>query len=178
MQTHFCPKLIFWCHFRQTLVGANIRPERHWLPKAACPARWVPPPDTRGIRATARPSTFDHEPHVCDEAVVGLFNIPVPQDSAEVWWPAFSLTAYGCLLFLAIPECTVLLPSQPCSSVPGSLRSIILNNIRTNWRSEYCRERVSRSTRSTIRRGNGDSRARRHLDIVLILLILLIDLDV
>jgi hypothetical protein len=35
------------------------------------PERWVPPPPTRGIRATAR---------------------PVPQDSAEVWWPAFSLT--------------------------------------------------------------------------------------
>ena len=36
------------------------------------PERCVPPPPTRGIRATAR---------------------PVPQDSAEVWWPAFSLTA-------------------------------------------------------------------------------------
>lgn len=27
--------LIFWCHLRHTLVGANMRPERHWLPKAA-----------------------------------------------------------------------------------------------------------------------------------------------
>ena len=44
------------------------------------PERWVPEPPTRGIRATAR---------------------PVPQDSAEVWWPAFSLTAYACLLFFA-----------------------------------------------------------------------------
>ncbi len=33
---------------------------------------------------------------------------PVPQDSAEVCSPAFSLTAYGCLLFLAIPVWTVL----------------------------------------------------------------------
>ena len=33
--THFCPRLIFLCHLRQTLVGANMRPERHWLPKAA-----------------------------------------------------------------------------------------------------------------------------------------------
>lgn len=32
---HFWPRLIFWCHFLQTLVGANMRPERHWLPKAA-----------------------------------------------------------------------------------------------------------------------------------------------
>ena len=30
-------------------------------------------------------------------------DIPVPQDSALVWWPAFSLTAYGCLLFFAMP---------------------------------------------------------------------------
>ena len=29
---------------------------------------------------------------------------PVPQDSAEVWCPAFSLTAYGWRLFFAIPE--------------------------------------------------------------------------
>lgn len=32
---HFWPRLIFWCHLRQTLVGANMRPERHMLPKAA-----------------------------------------------------------------------------------------------------------------------------------------------
>lgn len=36
------------------------------FPKAPCPERWVPPPRTRGIRATA---------------------LPVPQDSALVWWP-------------------------------------------------------------------------------------------
>ena len=34
--------------------------------------------------------------------------IPVPQDSTLVWCPAFSLTAYGCLLFFAMPVCTVL----------------------------------------------------------------------
>ena len=32
---YFWPRLIFWCHLRQTLVGANMRPERHMLPKAA-----------------------------------------------------------------------------------------------------------------------------------------------
>uniref|UniRef100_A0A0A9FGU4 60S ribosomal protein L4 n=1 Tax=Arundo donax TaxID=35708 RepID=A0A0A9FGU4_ARUDO len=42
------------------------------LPKAPWPARWVPPPGTRGIRDTAR---------------------PVPQDSADVWWPARRETA-------------------------------------------------------------------------------------
>ena len=51
---------------RQPFVGANIRPPLHMLPKAPWPERWVPPPRTRGIRATAR---------------------PVPHDSAEVWWP-------------------------------------------------------------------------------------------
>uniref|UniRef100_A0A0A9GTM9 60S ribosomal protein L4 n=1 Tax=Arundo donax TaxID=35708 RepID=A0A0A9GTM9_ARUDO len=60
------------CQRRQILVGANIRPPRHMLPKAPWPARWVPPPGTRGIRETAR---------------------PVPQDSAEVWWPARCDTA-------------------------------------------------------------------------------------
>ena len=45
---------------------------KHTLPKAPCPARWVPPPETRGIRATA---------------------LPVPQDSAEVCSPACLLTA-------------------------------------------------------------------------------------
>jgi hypothetical protein len=29
------PTLTLWCHFLQTLVGANMRPERHWLPNAA-----------------------------------------------------------------------------------------------------------------------------------------------
>lgn len=57
---------IFLCQRLQVLVGANIRPPRHMLPKAPCPDLWVPPPRTRGIRATAR---------------------PVPQDSAEVWCP-------------------------------------------------------------------------------------------
>ncbi|KAL2464007.1 60S ribosomal protein L4 [Forsythia ovata] len=60
------------CHRRQILVGANMRPPRHILSKAPCPARWVPPPRTRGVRDTAR---------------------PVPQDSAEVWWPARLNTA-------------------------------------------------------------------------------------
>merc|ERR1711997_724497 len=40
------------CHRLQVLSGANIRPPRHMLPKAAWPDRWVPPPRTRGIRAT------------------------------------------------------------------------------------------------------------------------------
>merc|ERR1719473_2401338 len=67
------------CHLRQILVGLNMPPPRHMFPNAACPARWVPPPGTRGIRATAR---------------------PVPHDSAAVWYPAFGLRAYACLLFL------------------------------------------------------------------------------
>ena len=60
----FSLRLILTCHLRQVLVGAKRRPPRHMLPNAAWPERWVPPPPTRGIRATAR---------------------PVPQDSAEVW---------------------------------------------------------------------------------------------
>ncbi|OMO85632.1 putative Beta-1,3-galactosyltransferase sqv-2 [Corchorus olitorius] len=35
------------------LVGANMRPPRHMLPKAPWPALWVPPPGTRGIREAA-----------------------------------------------------------------------------------------------------------------------------
>lgn len=35
IDAHFWPRLIFWCHFLHTLVGANMRPERHMLPKAA-----------------------------------------------------------------------------------------------------------------------------------------------
>lgn len=41
------------------------------FPKAPWPERWVPPPLTRGIRATA---------------------LPVPQDSALVWWPEIKLS--------------------------------------------------------------------------------------
>lgn len=59
--------LIFLCQRLQVLVGANMRPPRHIFPKAPWPDLWVPPPLTRGIRATAR---------------------PVPQDSADVWCPA------------------------------------------------------------------------------------------
>merc|ERR1719478_853815 len=56
-------RLTFRCHLRHGLVGENIRPPRHMLPKAAWPERWVPPPWTRGIRETARP--------VADDAAVG-----------------------------------------------------------------------------------------------------------
>lgn len=34
-KTYFCPWLILTCHLRQVLVGANMRPPRHMLPKAA-----------------------------------------------------------------------------------------------------------------------------------------------
>merc|ERR550532_3908160 len=66
------------CQFRQVLLGLNIRPPRHMFPKAAAPDRWVPPPRTRGIRATAR---------------------PVPQDSAEVCSPAIFFTPVACRAF-------------------------------------------------------------------------------
>lgn len=34
-ETYFWPWLILTCHLRQILVGANMRPDRHMLPKAA-----------------------------------------------------------------------------------------------------------------------------------------------
>ena len=46
-------------HLRQTRLGANMRPPRHMLLNAAWPERFVPPPGTRGIRATARPVPQD-----------------------------------------------------------------------------------------------------------------------
>jgi len=49
------------------------------LPKAAYPARWVPDPETLGIRATA---------------------LPVPQDSAECYIPALVLTPWAYRVFL------------------------------------------------------------------------------
>jgi len=55
------------CHLLHTLMGANIRPFLHMLPKAACPDLCVPDPATLGIRATA---------------------LPVPQDSALCYIPA------------------------------------------------------------------------------------------
>merc|ERR1719235_1635490 len=55
----FCVTLTRRCHRRQTFVGLNIPPPRHMLPKAAWPERWVPPPGTRGMRATARPVPHD-----------------------------------------------------------------------------------------------------------------------
>merc|ERR1719158_1519206 len=55
------------------------------FPKAPWPARCVPPPGTRGIRATAR---------------------PVHQDAAAVSYPAFAVTAMDCRRFLATLVCT------------------------------------------------------------------------
>ena len=81
----FWLRFTFRCHRRHTFVGANMRPPRHMLPKAPWPARWVPPPGTRGIRDTAR---------------------PVPHDSADVCMPASNFTAYGWRWFLARPVCT------------------------------------------------------------------------
>merc|ERR1712001_652314 len=83
--------LHFLCHRLQVLSGANILPPRHMLPKAAWPDRWVPPPRTRGIRATAR---------------------PVPQDSAEVCSPAIFLTPVACRAFLRRLVCTKLTRSD------------------------------------------------------------------
>merc|ERR1719149_565332 len=95
--------LIFLCHLRQVLVGAKMRPPRHMLPKAPCPEREVPPPWTRGIRDTAR---------------------PVPQDCAEVWWPAFIMTAYAWRAFLAMFVCTERTTSgrMGAAKTPGSGR--------------------------------------------------------
>ena len=50
----------------------------------------MPPPLTRGILATA---------------------LPVPHDSALVWWPALEDTAYGCRLFLDMLQWTKLTKS-------------------------------------------------------------------
>merc|ERR1719389_1309235 len=74
----FCVVFTFLCHRRHVFVGLNIPPPRHWLPNAPWPERCVPPPGTRGIRATAR---------------------PVPHDSAAVWYPERWESAYACLLF-------------------------------------------------------------------------------
>ena len=74
MANLFCVTLTFLCHLLHVLVGANIRPPLHMLPKAPCPDLWVPPPRTRGIRATAR---------------------PVPHDSALVWCPDKSPSQIG-----------------------------------------------------------------------------------
>merc|ERR1719186_794728 len=76
----FWAVLTFLCHLLHVLVGANMRPPLHMLPKAPWPDLWVPPPLTLGILATA---------------------LPVPQDSALVWCPASTFTQYGCLLFFA-----------------------------------------------------------------------------
>mmetsp|Transcript_19336 Transcript_19336/g.61646 ORF Transcript_19336/g.61646 Transcript_19336/m.61646 type:complete len:200 (+) Transcript_19336:750-1349(+) len=75
----FCVTLIFACHLRHVLVGANMRPPRHMLPYAPWPERCVPPPCTRGMRDTAR---------------------PVPHEDAAHDLPAYLLTEYGCRLFL------------------------------------------------------------------------------
>mmetsp|Transcript_67848 Transcript_67848/g.167580 ORF Transcript_67848/g.167580 Transcript_67848/m.167580 type:complete len:274 (+) Transcript_67848:296-1117(+) len=58
-------------HFLHVLLGANMRPPRHMLPKAPWPERCVPPPAIRGIRDTAR---------------------PVPHEMADCCMPAFMLT--------------------------------------------------------------------------------------
>lgn len=80
-----CLMLTLRCHLRQVLVGANMRPPRHMLPNAPWPLRWVPPPRTRGIRATAR---------------------PVPHDSAEAFMPDSSPTANAWRRFLLTWSCT------------------------------------------------------------------------
>ena len=56
------------------MYAAVVGEKQDTFPKAPWPDRWVPPPRTRGIRATAR---------------------PVPQDSALVWWPGTHGTQSG-----------------------------------------------------------------------------------
>lgn len=96
----------------------------------------------------------------------GILNAPVPQDSAEVCSPAFSLTAYGCLLFLAIPVWTVLIfPCQYNVSTGSKFgRQIVLDNIRADWGAEDSRKRVSASAAGAICAQDTDGRATRHLD--------------
>ena len=75
--------LTLLCHLLHTLMGANIRPFLTILPNAAYPDLWVPEPATLGIRATA---------------------LPVPQDSALCYIPAYGWTACAYLLFFAMLE--------------------------------------------------------------------------
>lgn len=92
------------------------------------------------------------------------FYIPVPQDSAEVCSPAFSLTAYGCLLFLAIPVCTDLISSsvsRPFNQFPQYFGSL-LNNVGTDWRRENSGQRVSGTAGLALGIGDGDGWARCH----------------
>ena len=62
-----------------------MRPPLHMLANAPLPDLFVPPPDTRGIRDTAR---------------------PVPHDSAEYLWPDRRFTAYAWRAFFAMLVCT------------------------------------------------------------------------
>ena len=62
-----CLRLTLLCHLLQILMGANILPFLHMLPKAPWPDLEVPDPPTLGIRDTA---------------------LPVPHDSAECFIPA------------------------------------------------------------------------------------------
>ena len=146
---------------RQTLVGANIRPDRHWLPNAARQARCVPPPETRGIRATARPDIFLVLRTL--PSFSNILYIPVPQDSADVCSPAFSLTAYGCLLFLAIPVWTVLFSLLVVLDI-RKFGAGVLDNIGTDWCAEYSRQRVCRPAGLAISADYADCRTLRHLD--------------
>ena len=160
---YFWPRLIFWCHFLQTLVGANIRPERHWLPNAAWPARWVPPPETRGIRATARPVQWRL-----------VFRCQMVQ-----WCPdstRHTSTPWLCrCLFTSFFAHSIRLPFVLCDTGMNlpiwclwaehkeeSSTISLLDDIGTDWRRKNGGERVSFPAGLAIRRGNGDCGTRRH----------------
>ena len=76
---HFCVVFTLRCQHHQVLVGKNMMPPQHLFPKAPWPERWVSLPWTLGIWST---------------------DLPVPQESALIWWPDNSQTAWGHLLFL------------------------------------------------------------------------------
>jgi hypothetical protein len=141
-----------------------MRPERHMFPKAAWPARWVPPPETRGIRATARPVITLSEAFPTRMKDVGGFNCTYqyprtrqksddqPSHSqhmaASCSWPCQCEQSYNSI-----------------STFNSSCRGLgirILDNVRANWRLEDTGERVCLVGGSAICTDNGDCRTARH----------------
>jgi hypothetical protein len=114
---------------------------------------------------------------------------PVPHDSALVWWPAFSLTAYGWRRFLATPVCTVCTISgrigalKTCgnmksatasfaccffSQLPISFPSLFLQHSTITQSKTYLWQRVRSPAGGAIRREDRDCRAGCHRDLTVV----------
>ena len=143
-----------------------MRPERHMLPKAAWPARCVPEPETRGIRATARPSRNVSDIGLlrwCSQSApaVGAYQCPKTRPMSARQPSRSQHTAVSCSWpYPYVRSCEMSAITVLYQSCSGKR---VLYDIGPDWGAEHIGERVSILRGLPICPDDGDRWSARHV---------------